>query len=73
MTEKLLQRFRLFIIKIPRTNTIISLWPSFYISQNPQNTGSQTELKNYKQFRSVRNEALIWVKITTNTENKIKV
>ena len=41
--------------------------------QNPQNTISQTALKNYNQFRSVRTEALRWVQITTDTGIKLKV
>ena len=41
--------------------------------QNPQNTISQTKLKHYNKFRSVITEALIWVKITTDTGMKIKV
>ena len=41
--------------------------------QNSQNTISQIAHKNYNQFRSVIPEALIWVKITTDTGIKIKV
>ena len=41
--------------------------------QNPQNKISQTSIKHYNQFRSVINEALVWLKITTDTVNKIKV
>ena len=39
--------FGLVIIKIPK-NAIISLWTLYYISQNPENTISQTALKHYK-------------------------
>ena len=38
----------------------------------PQNR-SQTLIKHYNQFRSVQNEALIWLKISTDTGNKLKV
>ena len=65
--------FGLIIIKIPNTNIIIPLWPSYYMPQTPQNTISQTTLKNYNQFRSVRTEDLIWLKITTDTGMKLKV
>ena len=41
--------------------------------QKSQNTISQIAHKNYNQFRSVIPEALIWVKITTDTGIKIKV
>ena len=65
--------FDLVIIKIPNKNIIIPLWPSYYMPQTPQNTISQTTLKNYNQFRSVRTEDLIWLKITTDTGMKLKV
>ena len=64
--------FGLVIIKIPKKNIIIPLWPPYYMSQNPQNTISETALKYYNQFRSVTNEALIWVQITTDTGMKLK-
>ena len=41
--------------------------------QNPQNTISQTALKNYNQFRTVRTEALRWVQIATDTGMKLKI
>ena len=41
--------------------------------QNPQDTRSQTTIKHYNQFRSVRTEALRWLEITTDTGNKLKV
>ena len=34
--------FDLVIIKIPKTNISIPIWPSYYMPQNPQNTISQT-------------------------------
>ena len=51
----------LVIVKITKTKIIISLWPSYYISQNSENTISQTALEHYNQFISVRNEALRWL------------
>ena len=39
--------------------------------QNPQNKLSQTELKHYNQFRSVRTEAIRWLQIATDIVNKL--
>ena len=39
--------------------------------QNPKNTISQNELKHHNQLRSVINEALRWLKITTDTGKKL--
>ena len=55
--------FGLFIIKIPKT-IIIPLWTSLYMTQKPQNTISQTTLRHYNKFRSVRTDSIIWLKIT---------
>ena len=41
--------------------------------QIPQNTISQTSLKHYNQFISVRTEALRWLKIATDKGIKLKV
>ena len=41
--------------------------------QNPQNTISQTVLKNYNEFRGVRTGAFRWVHITTDAGMKLKV
>ena len=41
--------------------------------KNPQNKISQTTLKHYNQFRSVRTEALRWLKTTTDTGKRLKV
>ena len=38
--------FSLFIIKIPKTDIIIPLWPSYYMPRKPQNIISQNALKN---------------------------
>ena len=56
-----------------RTNIIITILPSYYIPKNLQNTFSKTALKYYKEFRSVRTEAIRWVKITIYSGMKIKV
>ena len=51
---------------------IKSLCLSYYMPQNPQNITSQTTLNNYNKFRSVRTEALIWLKIATDKGKKLK-
>ena len=60
------------IIRVPITNIIIPLWPSYYIPQTPQNAIIQTTLKHYNEFIRVRNEALRWLKVTIDTRDKIK-
>ena len=41
------------------------------MSQNQQNTIIKTALKYYNPFRRVKNEAIIWLKITTDTGNNL--
>ena len=65
--------FGLVIIKIPKTYIIILLWPSYYMPHNSQKTISQTSIKHYNQFRSLKTESLIWVKFTTDIGMKLKV
>ena len=43
------------------------------MTQNPQNKISQTALKHYNQFISVRTEALRWSQINTDIVMKLKV
>ena len=43
------------------------------MTHNPQNRISQTVLKHYNQFRSVRTDSLIWLKITADKGKKLKV
>ena len=64
--------FGLVIIKIPQKNIIISLWSSYYMRQNPQNTINKTTLKDYNQFRNIITEVLIWLLITTDKGMKPK-
>ena len=54
-------------------NVIIPLWPSYYMSQNPQSTISQTELKHYNELINSKTEALRWVQMTTATRIKFIV
>ena len=65
--------FGLVIIKPPRENIIIPLWPSYYIPQNLQKITSRTALKHYNEFINVITEALRWVQMTIDTGIKFKV
>ena len=50
----------------------ITLYPSYYIPQNPQNKIIKTSFKHYNQFISVSTEALIWLQIATDRGKKLK-
>ena len=63
----------LVIVNITKTNIIIPLCLSYYMLQRPQNTINKTALKNYNQFRSVKNKALRWLQIATDRGKKLKV
>ena len=65
--------FGLVIIKPPRTNIIIPLWPSYYMPHNLQNKISRTTFKNYNEFINVITEALRWVQLTIDIGMKFKV
>ena len=41
--------------------------------QNPKHTISQTAIKHYNHFRSVRTESLRWLKFTAYLGTKLKV
>ena len=73
MAEIPCKRFWSCHSKILKTNIITPLWPLYYITQNPQNTISQTALKCCNQFRILITEALRWLQITTDAVNKLKV
>ena len=61
------------MVKNSKTNSIISLWSSYYMPQNSQNTIRQTALKHYNQFISVRTEALRQLQIIKDTGKKLKL
>ena len=65
--------FGFVTVKIPKTNIIFLLWPSYYIPQNLQNTIIQNSLIGYNRFISFTTESLIWLQITTDTGNKLNV
>ena len=43
---------------------VITLWPTYHVPNNPQNTISQPELKFYNKYQSVHTEVLEWIKLT---------
>ena len=65
--------FGIIMVKIPETNRIIPLCPSYYMPQNTQRPISKTFLKQYNQFRSIIAEALRWLQITKDTVKWPKV
>ena len=74
MSAKPLQTcFGLVIVKIPKTNISRPLWPSYCMPKKPHMKMIENALKNYNKFISIRTEALIQLKITTNKGNKLKI
>ena len=73
MAAKLLHFFWNCHHKTSKKNSIRSMWPSYFIPQNYQNTIIQTALKHYNQFISVRTEALRCLKIKIDSGLRIKV
>ena len=57
---------RIGIVLAKIGNIIIPLYPSYLIKKNPQNIISTAVIKKYNEFRSVRIEALEWLKLTTS-------
>ena len=56
-------------IRIPKYNMIYLLYPCYHMPNNPQNTLGLTALKFYGKMRSVRLEALSWLKIVDKDGN----
>ena len=52
---------------------IIPLYPCYLMKNNPQNTISTTAIKKYNDFRSVRIEALEWVRFTDANGKSVRV
>ena len=52
---------------------IIPLYPTYLMTQNPQNTLSTTAIKKYNEFRSVRIEALEYLKLTENRGKSTRI
>ena len=52
---------------------IIPLYPTYLMAHNPQNTLSTTAIKKYNEFRSVRIEALEYLKLTDNRDKSTRI
>ena len=44
----------------------LPLYPTYLVTQNPQNTLSTTAIHKYNEYRSVRIDALEYLKLTDN-------
>ena len=56
-------------VRIKGYRSIYLLYPSYHMPNNPQNTLGLTALKFYGQMRSVRLEALSWLRIVDKDGN----
>ena len=65
------QGIRIHLAKIG--GLIIPLYPTYLMTQNPQNTLSTTAIKKYNEFRSVRIEALECLKLTDNQGKSTRI
>ena len=54
-------------------DVIIPLYLTYLMTQNPQNTLSTTAIKKYNEFRSVRIEALEYLKLTDNRGKSTRI
>ena len=52
---------------------IIPLYPTYLMRGNPQNTISPTAIKKYNECRSVRMEALDWIRITNHEGKSVRI
>ena len=52
---------------------IIPLYPCYLMTNNPQNTVSTTAIKKYNEFRSVRQEALEWIRFTDSNGKSVRI
>ena len=53
-------------MSFPGSNHLYLLYPSYHMPNNPQDTLSLSALKSYSEARSVRIEALSWVRVVSN-------
>ena len=51
--------------KLPNSSIIIPMYPCYHMPHNPQDTLGLPALKFYSRMRSVRLEALSWLKLVT--------
>ena len=61
------------IIKIPKTDVILPLYPAYFAPEFPQNTISPNAIKHYNKYRSVWSEALEWIRMVSHVGQKIHV
>jgi len=67
------ERIGIVLVKIPKSDIIIPLYPVYYAPTFPQNTVSPNAIKHYNKFRSVRSEALDWIRMVTHVGQKIHI
>ena len=54
-------------MRVPKSDIIIPLYPCYYAPTFPQHTLSPPAIKHYNNYRSVRTEALSWVRLVSET------
>jgi len=62
-------RYGLKLIQCPTTNTIIPLWPTYYMPSNPQCTFSLTALAHYLHYKTTTTHLQHLCIITSNGIN----
>ena len=60
-------------MSFPGSNHLYLLYPSYHIPNNPQDTLSLSALKYYSEARSVRIEALSWLRVVSNAGDSVQV
>ena len=58
-------------IWIPKADIVLPLYPCYYAPSFPQHTISPPAIKHYNKYRSVRTEALSWVRLVSETGDKV--
>ena len=64
--------FGLVMVKIPKTNIIMPLWPSYYIKKNIKHNNSNWT-QTIQSIQNFKSKDLRWLQITTDTGKKLKV
>ena len=58
-------------IWIPKTDIVLPLYPCYYAPSFPQHTISPPAIKHYNKYRSVCTKALSWVRLVSETGDKV--
>ena len=58
-------------IRVPKSDIILPLYPCYYAPSFPQHTISPPAIKHYNHYRSVRTEALSWVRLVSESGQKL--